>query len=528
MAARLLKDPATAGSRIFIGHLQTEDMNRNELEEHFSKYGTIVGSLLNRGFGFVQFEDEQSAQNAIKNENGAMFKGRRIDVKPAKKENSGNSMGGFGNDSFNNSYGNQNFNNSNSPFGNDNQFSRGGNSGNNCFNDQEDIFCSRNNNDSFNSNKGNGPPFGGNRSGGGSGNSNMNRNQNNNQCGSNQGGSNQMGGPGNRNRGSRGGKNRKRDSSIGDRMGGGMDDRMGDHCYGDRMGGGMGDRMGGRMGDRMVGDSMGDNHGSNFRSGMSGPMGGGGMGNNLGNNLGGNMGGGLGGNMSGGHGNSLGGGIGNNYRDRSPISRSGRLDDKPLSNWELNKSSGRGSFGGFSDHKSRFDQSVRDSGSGFGAPSSSSNDYSSIATEKNDCEIIVVNKALTEYAEIIESRLKKLGLTVDLLFPNEEVPLSRVLGNIASRGCLYAIVIAPTNKEHHSLTLNILHGLPQVSANVSGNSSVTTSSAVTPSPLLNDPTVQKALDSLLQGNLLKNIGDQPIPTTSAAPLFAAFPNINRF
>ena len=66
-----------------------------------------------------------------------------------------------------------------------------------------------------------------------------------------------------------------------------------------------------------------------------------------------------------------------------------------------------------------------------------------------------------EYAEIIEARLKKLGLTVDLLFPNEDVPLTRVLGNIASRGCLYAIVIAPTNKEHHSLTLNILHGLPQ-------------------------------------------------------------------
>lgn len=66
-----------------------------------------------------------------------------------------------------------------------------------------------------------------------------------------------------------------------------------------------------------------------------------------------------------------------------------------------------------------------------------------------------------EYAEVIESRLKKIGLTVDLLFPNEEVPLSRVLGNIASRGCLYAVVIMPVNQEHRSLTLNILHGLPQ-------------------------------------------------------------------
>lgn len=78
MSARLLKDPATVSSRIFVGHLQTDDMTKHELEEHFSKYGTIVGSLINRGFGFVQFEEEQSAQKAIQNENGAMFKGRRI------------------------------------------------------------------------------------------------------------------------------------------------------------------------------------------------------------------------------------------------------------------------------------------------------------------------------------------------------------------------------------------------------------------------------------------------------------------
>lgn len=66
-----------------------------------------------------------------------------------------------------------------------------------------------------------------------------------------------------------------------------------------------------------------------------------------------------------------------------------------------------------------------------------------------------------EYAEAIELRLKKIGLTVDLLFPNEDVLLSRVLGNIASRGCLYAVVVTSINQEHHSLTLNILHGLPQ-------------------------------------------------------------------
>lgn len=86
--------------------------------------------------------------------------------------------------------------------------------------------------------------------------------------------------------------------------------------------------------------------------------------------------------------------------------------------------------------------------------------------ERNDCEIIVVSKSLTEYAEYIENRLKRLGIVVDLLFPMEDVPIGKVLGNIASRGCLYAILVMPPNQEHRSLTLTILHGLPQEHRNM--------------------------------------------------------------
>ncbi|CAH2090983.1 unnamed protein product [Euphydryas editha] len=86
--------------------------------------------------------------------------------------------------------------------------------------------------------------------------------------------------------------------------------------------------------------------------------------------------------------------------------------------------------------------------------------------ERNDCEIIVVSKALTEYAEYIEGRLKRLGIVVDLLFPMEDVPIGKVLGNIASRGCLYAILVSPLNQENRSLTLTILHGLPQEHRNM--------------------------------------------------------------
>ncbi|XP_044259145.1 nuclear receptor coactivator 5 [Tribolium madens] len=86
--------------------------------------------------------------------------------------------------------------------------------------------------------------------------------------------------------------------------------------------------------------------------------------------------------------------------------------------------------------------------------------------DRNDCEIIVVSKPLTKYAEYIEQRLKGLGLIVDLLFPNEDVPIGRVLANISSRGCLYAILVMPQNEEHRSLTLNILHGNPQEHRNM--------------------------------------------------------------
>lgn len=52
-----------------------------------------------------------------------------------------------------------------------------------------------------------------------------------------------------------------------------------------------------------------------------------------------------------------------------------------------------------------------------------------------------------------------------------------------------------------------------------------------PTPLLNDPTVQKALDSLIQGDLLRKISSTSAPATTTAsslgtppaqPLFGAF------
>ena len=38
----------------------------------------VAGVALNRGFGFVQYEDENSAIEAIKEENGAVFRGKKM------------------------------------------------------------------------------------------------------------------------------------------------------------------------------------------------------------------------------------------------------------------------------------------------------------------------------------------------------------------------------------------------------------------------------------------------------------------
>ncbi|XP_078040855.1 nuclear receptor coactivator protein neosin isoform X3 [Augochlora pura] len=598
MSVRMLKDPATVNCRIFVGHLQTDDMTKHELEEHFSKYGKVIGSAINRGFGFVQFEEEQFAQKAIQNENGAMFKGRRIDVRPAKKDSqsggSGPKQQGGPNNQFNSNNnhfnpGNDSFNSGNQSFGGNSSFTPNQSFGTDTqMSDTPKANTIQNRSDQFGDGNQNNEQFG-----------NQNRNNANDQFNNmiQNKGANQFS-PGNQNRG------------------------------GNQFGPGGNQNKPGANQNRNVNNQ--NNHNQSV--------------------------GGL---------NSGGGGGGRTREDKGGREWDHKQGDRPRNN-NFNRDS-------FNDGNNRYEDfknnGPRDMNMSFNN-SSTTSEYSNTTTEKNDCEIIVVNKALTEYAEGIEARLKKIGLTVDLLFPNEDVLLSRVLGNIASRGCLYAVVVTPINQEHHSLTLNILHGLPQEHRNMlvedaislisrdfanykAGGRSVplntpfanerhpdaiqvllnmladnhqltvlqydrvikyleikreeqvqvelgdvkdlptttttiavsdpkqaelqsrilnilnsnktsstapvpspvpaptsaptpvppatwgsaastattasttTTTTGVSPSPLLNDPTVQKALDSLLQGNLLKSIGDQQ-PATTTTPLFAAFSNIGRF
>ena len=84
----------------------------------------------------------------------------------------------------------------------------------------------------------------------------------------------------------------------------------------------------------------------------------------------------------------------------------------------------------------------------------------------NDVEIICMDKSLRVYGENLEGRLKNMGLAVDILFPNPDIPVGKVLGNIASRGVMFAICLTLDNRDHGSLTLNVLQGQQQEHRNM--------------------------------------------------------------
>jgi len=65
--------------RIFLGNLASEKTSRAELFDIFGKYGNIVEDIvLRRSFGFVQYDNPQSAMAAIQGENGRIIGGIKV------------------------------------------------------------------------------------------------------------------------------------------------------------------------------------------------------------------------------------------------------------------------------------------------------------------------------------------------------------------------------------------------------------------------------------------------------------------
>lgn len=78
-----------ADSRVFIGNLASERTTVAELVSIFSKYGTLIEEpVIRRSFGFVQYDNADSAYAAIENEQGRVIGGMPIDLSLADNRDS--------------------------------------------------------------------------------------------------------------------------------------------------------------------------------------------------------------------------------------------------------------------------------------------------------------------------------------------------------------------------------------------------------------------------------------------------------
>lgn len=87
----IIRDPNKANSRIFVGNLP--QCTRDELESICIPYGKVLASLVQKNFGFVQFESEEIANKVASALTKSTFKGNTITVRNAgaTKKNQQNS-----------------------------------------------------------------------------------------------------------------------------------------------------------------------------------------------------------------------------------------------------------------------------------------------------------------------------------------------------------------------------------------------------------------------------------------------------
>jgi RNA recognition motif-containing protein len=71
-------DPRDVRSRVFIGHLSTDNCTKQEVDDLFQPFGKVLGINLQNGYGFVQYENEKSVKEAIKHLHATVFHGDKL------------------------------------------------------------------------------------------------------------------------------------------------------------------------------------------------------------------------------------------------------------------------------------------------------------------------------------------------------------------------------------------------------------------------------------------------------------------
>eukprot|EP01119_Soliformovum_irregulare_P010722 TRINITY_DN2646_c0_g1_i1.p1 TRINITY_DN2646_c0_g1~~TRINITY_DN2646_c0_g1_i1.p1 ORF type:complete len:646 (-),score=156.22 TRINITY_DN2646_c0_g1_i1:13-1950(-) len=75
------KEEPTTSSRLFLGNLASERTTKGELRRIFEKYGKIVEDVVMRkSFGFIQYDNCDSAMRAMKSEQGRLIGGLKLDI----------------------------------------------------------------------------------------------------------------------------------------------------------------------------------------------------------------------------------------------------------------------------------------------------------------------------------------------------------------------------------------------------------------------------------------------------------------
>jgi RNA recognition motif-containing protein len=102
--------------KLFVGSLSWNTTDEG-LREAFAPFGEIAEAVVvsdrdtgrSRGFGFVTFEDDEAAEQAVAALNGTELDGRtiRVDVAQAKERNRGGGGGGGGRGGYGGGGGNQ-------------------------------------------------------------------------------------------------------------------------------------------------------------------------------------------------------------------------------------------------------------------------------------------------------------------------------------------------------------------------------------------------------------------------------------
>jgi len=106
--------PKTTGSRnfnsilrrmnIYVGNLSYK-VSDQELEEVFEEFGEVISAKVikdretgrSKGFGFVEMANDEDAQTAIEELDGAEISGRAVKVNKARPKETAGNKGGRGN-----------------------------------------------------------------------------------------------------------------------------------------------------------------------------------------------------------------------------------------------------------------------------------------------------------------------------------------------------------------------------------------------------------------------------------------------